>query len=108
MPDEFNGANVNQAAQAPDAARRAADAVETMLFQRLTQLQQPTNLRRFDVAGVLDISGTALPVVRTADTFVALRPNDRSNEPEDWLKTCCSAPDAICFWFPMTGRASRP
>jgi nucleotide-binding universal stress UspA family protein len=86
VPDEFNGTNVNQAAPAPDAARRAGDAVETMLFQRLTQLELPTNLRRFDVASVLDIAGTALPVVRTADTFVALRPNDRLNEPQDLIE----------------------
>src|SRR5258706_12321049 len=68
VPDEFNGANVNQAAQAPDAARRAGDAVETMLLQRLTQLQQPTNLRRFGQAGVLDLSVTALPGGCTAAT----------------------------------------
>lgn len=38
------------------------------------------------MAGVLDIAETALPVVRTADTFVALRPNDRSNEPEELIR----------------------
>ncbi len=108
VPDEFNGANVNQAAQAPDAARRAADAVETMLFQRLTQLQQPTNLRRFDVAGVLDISGTALPVVRTADTFVALRPNDRSNEPEDLIENLLFGTGRHLFLVPDDWKGSLP
>ena len=108
VPDEFNGANVNQAAQAPDAARRAGDAVETMLFQRLTQLQQPTNLRRFDVAGVLDISGTALPVVRTADTFVALRPNDRSNEPEDLIENLLFGTGRHLFLVPDDWKGFTP
>lgn len=80
VADEFSGGNVNQAAQ-PDAARQAGNAVETMLFQRLDRLQQPTSLQRFDVASVLDIAETALPVARAADTFVALRPNGGSNEP---------------------------
>jgi len=108
VPDEFNGANVNQAAQAPDAARRAGDAVETMLFQRLTQLQQPTNLRRFDVAGVLDISETALPVVRTADTFVALRPNDRSNEPEELIKNLLFGTGRHLFLVPNDWKGFTP
>src|SRR5258706_16191493 len=81
VPDEFNGSNVNQAAQAPDAARRAGDAVETMLFQRLTQLQQPTNLRRFDGAAVLDIFGAALPLVRPPENFAALRPQVPARDP---------------------------
>ncbi len=108
VPDEFNGANVNQAAQAPDAARRAGDAVETMLLQRLTQLQQPTNLRRFDVAGVLDISGTALPLVRTADTFVALRPNDRSNEPEDLIENLLFGTGRHLFLVPDDWKVFTP
>ena len=108
VPDEFNGTNVNQAAPAPDAARRAGDAVETMLFQRLTQLQQPTNLRRFDVAGVLDIFETALPVVRTADTFVALRPNDRSNEPEDLIQNLLFGTGRHLFLVPDDWKGFTP
>src|SRR5712671_1386241 len=108
VPDEFNGANVKQATQTPDAARRAGDAVETMLFQRLTQLQQPTNLRRFDVTGVLDISGTALPVVRTADTFVALRPNDRSNEPEDLIENLLFGTGRHLFLVPDDWKGFTP
>jgi len=106
--DEFSGANVNQAAQAPDAARRAGDAVETILFQRLTRLQQPTNLRRFDVAGLLDIAGTALPLVRTADTFVALRPNDRSNEPEELIKDLLFGTGRHLFLVPDDWKGFTP
>jgi nucleotide-binding universal stress UspA family protein len=86
VPDGLNGFGANQTTKPPDAARQAGDATETMLFQRLTQLQQLTNLRRFDVTGELDISESALPVARTADTFVALRPNGRANEPKELIE----------------------
>jgi hypothetical protein len=81
VPNEPDGGAADQAANSKDAARQAGDATETMLFQRLTRLQLSTNLRRFDVTGDLDMSEIALPVARTADTFVALRPNGGSNEP---------------------------
>jgi nucleotide-binding universal stress UspA family protein len=106
VPNEFNGINVNQAARTPDAARRAGDAVETMLFQRLTQLQQPTYLRRFDVADVLDISETALPVVRTADTFVAVRP--RSTEPDDLIEKLLFGTGRHLFLVPDDWKGFTP
>jgi len=86
VPDGFIGGAANQAAKPPDTASKAGDATEAMLFQRLTRLQQPSNLRRFDVTGDLDISETALPVARAADTFVALRPNGRANEPKELIE----------------------
>jgi nucleotide-binding universal stress UspA family protein len=52
------------------------------VFERLTQLQRPTILCRFDVIGD-EIADTALPLARAADTFLALRPNGPSNEPVD-------------------------
>jgi nucleotide-binding universal stress UspA family protein len=108
VPDEFSGGNVNQAAQAPAAARQAGDAVETMLFQRLDRLQRPTSLRRFDVAGVLDIAETALPVVRTADTFVALRPNDRSNEPDQLINDLLFGTGRHLFLVPDDWKGFTP
>jgi hypothetical protein len=84
--DELDGGAADQAAKSKDAARQAGDATETILFQRLTRLQLSTNLRRFDVTSDLDMSETALPVARTADTFVALRPNGRSNEPQGLIE----------------------
>jgi hypothetical protein len=61
-------------------SRRAGDVIEATVFERLTRLQQPTNLRRFDVADDSDIADTALPLARAADTFVALRPTvNRTN-----------------------------
>ena len=83
--DDLDGATASQATKMLDAAKQAVDAIEATVFQRLTQLQQPTNLRRFDVVGD-EISDTALPLARAADTFVALRPNGRSNEPEGLIE----------------------
>lgn len=108
VPDEFNGTGASQTARSPGAAKRAGDAVETVLFHRLNGLQQPTNLRRFDVAGVLDISETALPVARTADTFVALRPNDRSKEPEDLIENLLFGTGRHLFLVPEDWNGFTP
>ena len=82
---EPNGAGA-KATQLPEAAKKAGDAIEAAVFERLTQLQRPTILRRFDVI-VDEIADTALPLARAADTFVALRPNGRSNEPEGLIES---------------------
>ena len=80
-------AGVNQATRLLDRAREAGNVIEATVFERLTRLQQPTNLRRFDVADDSDIADTALPLARAADTFVALRPNGQSNEPEGLIES---------------------
>src|ERR1700680_2019242 len=72
IPDELDGAGANQAVKRLDTAREAGDVIEATVFQRLTQLRQPANLRRFDVVGDRDISDTALLLARAADTYVAL------------------------------------
>ena len=108
VPDGFNRADTNQVAKSPDAARQAGDATETMLFQRLTGLQQPTNLRRFDVTGDLDISEAALPVARTADTFVALRPNGRANEPKELIENLLFGTGRHLFLVPDGWRGFTP
>jgi nucleotide-binding universal stress UspA family protein len=79
VPDGFGGADANEVTR---AAKQAGDAIEATLFQRLTELPHPANLRRFDVVDHNDASDTALQVARAADTFVALRPNGRVSEPE--------------------------
>jgi len=86
ITDGVNSATASQATKLVDTAKQAGDAIETTVFERLTRLQQPTNLRRFDVVGDGDISDTALPLARAADAFVALRPNGRSNEPEGLIE----------------------
>jgi hypothetical protein len=79
-----------------------------MLFQRLTQLQQPTNLRRFDVTGELDISESASPVARTADTFVALRPNGRANEPKELIENLLFGTGRHLFLVPDAWNGFTP
>ncbi len=66
IPVGLNGADGNQATNLLDTAKKAGDAIEATVLQRLTRLQQPTNLRRFDVIGDGDISDTTLSLARAA------------------------------------------
>ena len=104
----LDGADASQATKALDSAKQAGDAIEATVFERLTQLQQPTNLRRFDVIGDGDISDTASPLARAADTFVALRPNDRSNEPEGLIENLLFGTGRHLFLVPDDWKALAP
>jgi nucleotide-binding universal stress UspA family protein len=99
----LNGAD----AKLLDTAKQAGDAIEATVFERLTRLRQPTNLRRFDVIGD-EISDTALPLARAADTFVALRPNDRSNEPEGLIENLLFGTGRHLFLVPDDWKALAP
>jgi nucleotide-binding universal stress UspA family protein len=55
--------------------------VEGTLARRLARLNKPVEIRRFDVLAD-DIESIAAREARAADTFVALRPNGSSREPE--------------------------
>jgi nucleotide-binding universal stress UspA family protein len=57
-----------------DRAREVGDRTETLLAKRLAQLDRPAEIRRFDVLAD-DIANIAAREARSADTFVALRPN---------------------------------
>jgi hypothetical protein len=74
----------------------------------LTRLQQPTNLRRFDVADDGDIVDTALPLARAADTFVALRPNGQSNEPEGLIESLLCGTGRHLFLAPENWNPLAP
>jgi nucleotide-binding universal stress UspA family protein len=103
---ELNGAGA-KATQLPKAAKKAGDAIEAAVFERLTQLQRPTILRRFDVI-VDEIADTALPLARAADTFVALRPNGRSNEPEGLIENLLYGTGRHLFLIPEDLKAIAP
>ena len=61
-------------AELMERAREAGDKTEALLAKRLSQLERPVEIRRFDVlAG--DIANIAAREARSADTFVAVRPN---------------------------------
>jgi nucleotide-binding universal stress UspA family protein len=104
--DQLDGGKPDQAAKS--AKSKAGDATETILFQRLTRLQLSTNLRRFDVTDYLDMSEIALAVARTADTFVALRPNGRSNEPQDLIENLLFGTGRHLFLVPDEWTGFKP
>jgi nucleotide-binding universal stress UspA family protein len=108
IADGLNGADAGQATELLDAARKAGDAIEATVFERLTRLQQPTNLRRFDVVGDGDISDTALPLARAADTFVALRPDGQANEPEGLIENLLYGTGRHLFLVPYDWKAMAP
>jgi hypothetical protein len=62
------------AAELMNRAREAGDKTETLLARRLRQLERPVEITRFDVLAD-DIANIAAREARSADTFVALRPN---------------------------------
>jgi nucleotide-binding universal stress UspA family protein/citrate lyase gamma subunit len=108
ITDGVNSATASQATKLVDTAKQAGDAIETTVFERLTRLQQPTNLRRFDVVGDGDISDTALPLARAADAFVALRPNGRSDEPEGLIENLLFGTGRHLFLVPSDWKAITP
>jgi nucleotide-binding universal stress UspA family protein len=61
-------------AELMERAREAGDKTEALLAKRLRQLERPVEIRRFDVLAD-DIANIAAREARSADTFVALRPN---------------------------------
>jgi nucleotide-binding universal stress UspA family protein len=103
----LDDADASQATKLLDTARQAGDAIQAVVFERLTRLHRPTNLRRFDVIGD-EISETALPLARAADTFVALRPNGRSNEPEGLIENLLFGTGRHLFLVPEDWKAMAP
>jgi nucleotide-binding universal stress UspA family protein len=57
-----------------DHAREAGDEIEKVLTRRLQMLERPVEIRRFDILAD-DIAKVAAREARSADSFVALRPN---------------------------------
>jgi hypothetical protein len=75
-----------QAAELLNKAREAGDKVEKKLSESLRRLQKPVELRRFDILN--DAAGdVAAREARTADAFVALRPNGASQEAEHLVES---------------------
>jgi nucleotide-binding universal stress UspA family protein len=108
VPDGRNGAGAGQAAKLLDTAKQAGDIIEATVFERLTRLQHPSNLRRFDVIGDGDISDTTLPLARAVDVFVALRPNGQSNEPQGLIESLLFGTGRHLFLVPDDQKAMVP
>jgi nucleotide-binding universal stress UspA family protein len=108
VPDGRNSAGAGQAAKLLDTAKQAGDVIEATVFKRLTRLQHPSNLRRFDVIGDGDISDTTLPLARAVDVFVALRPNGQSNEPQGLIESLLFGTGRHLFLVPDDQKAMVP
>ena len=108
VPDGRNDARAGQAANLLDRAKQAGDIIEDKVFERLTRLQHPSNLRRFDVTGEGDISDTTLPLARAVDVFVALRPNGQSNEPRGLIESLLFGTGRHLFLVPDDQKVMAP
>jgi len=108
IPNGLDSAGTPQATKLLDTAKQAGDVIEAQVFERLTRLQHPADLRRFEVVGVEDISDTALPLARAADTFVALRPNGQSNEPQGLIESLLFGTGRHLFLVPDDQKAMVP
>jgi nucleotide-binding universal stress UspA family protein len=86
IPAEGDGAAAAESVRLVDKARVVGDKLEAKLRQRLARLQKPVELRRFDTFG--DVVGdVAAREARTADVFVAMRPNGSPQEPEHLIES---------------------
>jgi nucleotide-binding universal stress UspA family protein len=85
-----------------DAARKAGDQTEAKIFKRLQLLRRPVEIRRFDVLAD-DIVKIAAREARSADTFVALRPNG-AMDPERLVEGVLFGSGRHLYLFPETER----
>jgi nucleotide-binding universal stress UspA family protein len=81
VPVEGDPISAVHMAELQQEARAAGDKMEKLLIERLSRLQKPVEIRRFDVFrdAIADIAAGA---ARAADAFVGLRPNGVPQEPE--------------------------
>jgi hypothetical protein len=79
-PAEADVAGAALAADLRERAKEAGDRTEAILANRLARLNAPVEIRRFDILAD-DVANIAAREARSADTFVALRPNG-SQDPE--------------------------
>ena len=85
-----------------DKARKAGDVTEAKLVKHLQLLGRPVEIRRFDVLAN-DIATIAAREARTADTFVALRPNG-AMDPERLIEGVLFESGRHLYLFPETER----
>jgi nucleotide-binding universal stress UspA family protein len=85
-----------------ERARQTGNTIEAMLAKRLRQLKSPVEIRRFDVLAD-DIAHVAAREARSADTFVALRPNG-AMDPERLAEGVLLGSGRHIYLFPETER----
>src|ERR1700675_2353334 len=83
-------------------ACEAGDEIEKVLTRRLQMLERPVEIRRFDVLED-DIANVAAREARSADTFVALRPNG-AMDPDQLVEGVLFGSGRNLFLVPETER----
>jgi nucleotide-binding universal stress UspA family protein len=83
-------------------AKETGDRTEALLAKRLGQLDRPVEIRRFDILAA-DISDIAAREARSADTFVALRPNG-AMDPEQLVEGVLFGSGRHVYLVPETER----
>jgi nucleotide-binding universal stress UspA family protein len=83
-------------------AREAADKTEATLAKRLRQLDRPVEIRRLDILAD-DVARVAAREARSADTFVALRPNG-AMDPERLVEGVLFGSGRHIYLIPETER----
>jgi nucleotide-binding universal stress UspA family protein len=83
-------------------AREAADKTEATLAKQLRQLDRPVEIRRFDILAD-DVARVAAREARSADTFVALRPNG-AMDPERLVEGVLFGSGRHIYLIPETER----
>ena len=102
VPVEADLAGALVTAEVMERAREAGDKAEALLAKRLKLLERPTEIRRFDfLAG--DFAEVAAREARSADTFVALRPNG-AMDPERLIEGVLFGSGRHLFLVPETER----
>jgi nucleotide-binding universal stress UspA family protein len=89
-------------AELMDRARAVGDKTEALLARRLALLERPVEIRRFDVLAD-DIANIAAREARSADSFVALRPNG-AMDPEQLVEGVLLGSGRHVFLVPETER----
>jgi nucleotide-binding universal stress UspA family protein len=82
---DIDGAGAIEAAELYRLAKDAGDRIEASLTERLAELNVPIELRRFDVLPGEGVE-VAVREARSADAFVALRPNGDVQDPDRFVE----------------------
>jgi nucleotide-binding universal stress UspA family protein len=104
LPDPVDGdiSGALTTAELMDRARETGDKTEALLARRLSQLERPVEIRRFDVLAD-DIDNIAAREARSADTFVAVRPNG-AMDPEHLVEGVLFGSGRNLYLVPETER----
>ena len=89
-------------AELMERAREAGDKTEALLTRRLRMIDRPIEIRRFDVLAD-DIANIAAREARSADTFVAVRPNG-AMDPENLVESVLFGSGRHLYLVPETER----